>query len=315
MYRLVDSTLIFDTLYKLLNHGHQGYAQPGSFCSIDLPDDFFRIRLVSTLLETCGMYFEKGPVKKKLDFFLAFFQYYINTKDPIPMDIEFVVQDTFNALRPQWKLVLNDPPEASRVFGESVRQNYQETPLNRVSEPEEPEAEEHDFEGEDSDDAAIDGEMRPRSAEDGEGDEVHEDAAGSAEASSSDESEHIVVTRPSEQRDPEADAEFDRELAKLMSESVESRKFERKPMFDVPLPMRRHVREAAPTNADDSDNETPAPAPPSEPGKMQFSLLSKRGNRQQVSTFTGVRFDMMWTDNFSRHARLSCRRIPHLRSP
>lgn len=315
MYRLVDSTLIFDTLYKLLNHGHQGYAQPGSFCSIDLPDDFFRIRLVSTLLETCGMYFEKGPVKKKLDFFLAFFQYYINTKDPIPMDIEFVVQDTFNALRPQWKLVLNDPPEASRVFGESVRQNYQEAPLNRVSEPEEPEPEEHDFEGEDSDDAAIDGEMRPRSAEDGEGDEVHEDAAGSAEASSSDESEHIVVTRPSEQRDPEADAEFDRELAKLMSESVESRKFERKPMFDVPLPMRRHVREAAPTNADDSDNETPAPAPPSEPGKMQFSLLSKRGNRQQVSTFTGVRFDMMWTDNFSRHARLSCRRIPHLRSP
>ena len=47
------------------------------------------------------------------------------------------------------------------------------------------------------------------------------DAAGDEDPElSSDESEHIVVTRPEEKRDPEADAEFDRELAKLMAESV-----------------------------------------------------------------------------------------------
>ena len=84
------------------------------------------------------------------------------------------------------------------------------------------------------------------------------------------------------ERDPEADAEFDRELAKMMSESVESRKFERKPLFDVPLPMRRTpVRESAPT-AEDSESETPAP-PEVASSTMKFSLLSKRGNRQQVS--------------------------------
>jgi regulator of nonsense transcripts 2 len=89
-----------------------------------------------------------------------------------------------------------------------------------------------------------------------------------------DEEEHIVVTRPEDERDPEAEAEFDREFAKMMAESLDSRKFERKPIFDVPLPMRR-VKEA---------EEAPvAAAAPVGPGTMKFSLLSKKGNRQQVS--------------------------------
>lgn len=61
-----------------------------------------------------------------------------------------------------------------------------------------------------------------------------------------------------------------------MSESVESRKFERKPVFDVPLPMRR-TREA-PVAAEDSGNEASARASP----MMKFSLLSKRGNKTQT---------------------------------
>lgn len=86
-----------------------------------------------------------------------------------------------------------------------------------------------------------------------------------------------------DERDPEADAEFDRELAKLMTESAESRKFERKPVFDVPLPMRR-AREAA-ANPEDSGGEAPViPAPSHEAPvpTMKFSLLSKRGNKQQT---------------------------------
>lgn len=43
-------------------------------CSIDMPDDFFRIRLVCVLLDTCGMCFDRGSQKRKLDNFLAFFQ-------------------------------------------------------------------------------------------------------------------------------------------------------------------------------------------------------------------------------------------------
>ena len=288
IYRLVDSTLVFDTLYKILNYGHEGeYAQPGRICAIDLPDDYFRIRLVSAVLETCGMYFEKGAVKKKLDFFLTFFQYYINVKDPLPMDIEFVVQDTYSALRVQWKLLMNELPEATKLFAEACKQNYQDGVLHKAPEP--GERDPIDADADDSDDARVDGEERPMPDGDAadvksDPDEILEDAGAEAQVSSSDEDEHIVVTRPEDHRDPEADAEFDRELAKLMAESVESRKFERKPMFDVPLPMRRAGREATTTTAaDDSGGESSAPVPSNGPGMMKFALLSKRGNRQQVS--------------------------------
>lgn len=89
----------------------------------------------------------------------------------------------------------------------------------------------------------------------------------------SDEEEQIFVTRQEEERDPEAEAEFDKAFEKMMSESIESRKFERKAMFDVPLPMRR-TRET--TTADDGENNAPPP------NTMAFSLMTKRGNRQQV---------------------------------
>ena len=85
------------------------------------------------------------------------------------------------------------------------------------------------------------------------------------------------MTRQEEQRDPEAEADFDREFAKMLSESLESRKFDRKPMFDVPLPMRRAPREAS-TTAEDSPNEGTA----TPPNTMAFSLMTKKGNRQQV---------------------------------
>ena len=90
-----------------------------------------------------------------------------------------------------------------------------------------------------------------------------------------------MVTRQEEERDPEAEAEFDRELAKMMSESLDSRKFERKPVFDVPLPMRRAPRDIS-TAADDSGNEG-ATTPPST-NTMAFSLMTKKGNRNQVSS-------------------------------
>ncbi len=288
VYRLIDSTVIFDTLYKILNFGHEGYAQPGQICPIDLPDEYFRIRLVAALLETCGVYFEKGAVKKKLDFFLAFYQYYINIKDPIPMDIDFVVQDVFSLLRPQWKLVANNFEEAARVFSEACKQNYRDTAMSKTPEPEEVEVAVPEPVDSDGEEAQGDGEQRP--LPNGESADVKSDpgeiireAEDSALISSSDESEHFVVTRQEEQRDPEADADFDRELAKMMAESVESRKFERKPMFDVPLPMRRAQREApAVQGGDDSDGDSPAPPQVNGSGTMKFALLSRRGNRTQV---------------------------------
>lgn len=63
-----------------------------------------------------------------------------------------------------------------------------------------------------------------------------------------------------------------------MAESLDSRKFDRKPMFDVPLPMRRAPRDVY-SAADDSPGEGAA----TPPNTMAFSLMTKRGNRQQVT--------------------------------
>ena len=72
----------------------EGRPLPGQPCPIDMPDDFFRVRLVCVLLDTCGMCFDRGTQQKKLDNFLTFFQLYIHCKDPLPMDIEFMVTDS-----------------------------------------------------------------------------------------------------------------------------------------------------------------------------------------------------------------------------
>ena len=93
------------------------------------------------------------------------------------------------------------------------------------------------------------------------------------------EEEKIVVTRQEEERDPEAEAEFDRELAKLTAESLDSRKFDRKPMFDVPLPIKKNERSGNPTVlAKEAQPTTLSTLPDT----MAFRLLTKRGNRQQV---------------------------------
>ena len=46
----------------------------GSPSPVDPPDNYFRVRLVCCLLDTCGLYFDHGSAKKKLDVFLIFFQ-------------------------------------------------------------------------------------------------------------------------------------------------------------------------------------------------------------------------------------------------
>ncbi|KAF2860453.1 ARM repeat-containing protein [Piedraia hortae CBS 480.64] len=259
VYRLVDSNVIFDTLYNILNYGHEPYAQRGKLSPYDLPDDFFRIRLVATLLETCGVYFEKGAVRKKLDFYLTFLQYYINVKDPLPMDVEFVVQDLFTLLRPQWKPVLNDLSEASRLFAEACKRNFQAN-TNKAVETEE------------VDERDDNGQVRGTPSSQSEAGEVMDPIDKSSFAD-----EQIVVTLPEDERDPEAEAEFDRELAKLMAENVESRLTERRALFDAPLPIRRTARDQTHT----SETAVPESDKPA-PGTIRFSLLSKKGNRQQT---------------------------------
>lgn len=153
-YKMVDSPVIFDTLYRMVTFAHPGGTPTRDKLNhLDMPDEYFRIRLVCTLLDTCGLCFDRGAAKKKLDFFLTFFQYYIHTKETLPMDIDFIIQDTFALTRPQWKLAA-DFDEAGRAFADLVKQSYKTQETEKPIEAEEPD------DGDSSDDEADDGELR-----------------------------------------------------------------------------------------------------------------------------------------------------------
>ncbi|XP_072181831.1 regulator of nonsense transcripts 2-like [Diadema setosum] len=113
-YRLVESSVIFKTLYSLIRFG---VTLDGVESPLDPPEHLFRIRLVCTLLDTCGQFFDRGSSKKKLDCFLVYFQQYIwykrnlpnwNTEGrPFPMDVDNAISDTLEMLRPKLKLFVS----------------------------------------------------------------------------------------------------------------------------------------------------------------------------------------------------------------
>lgn len=67
-------------------------------------------------------------------------QYYIHTKEPLPMDADFIVHDTYSITRPQWKIA-GDLQEATLLFSEAVAQNYRTQDAGKPMEPEEDDAE------------------------------------------------------------------------------------------------------------------------------------------------------------------------------
>lgn len=269
-YRMLEHPVVFDTMYKILTFGHGGAPIPGRHNSFDPADDFFRVRLIATILDTCGIYFNRGAAGKKLDYFLSFFQYYIYTKVEMPVEMEFLIQDTFATVRPQFKFA-NDFDEATKAFQTAVAQDQKSSGTDKATEPEDLASDDSSDDG-DADD--MDGDEDSASEDEDEEMEALDGEEDSDVASEFDEA--IVVTREEEAVDPEEEAEFEREYAKMMAESLDSRKFDRKPVFDVPLPVRSKTKDGVPGEA------TTEPVPPA--GKMAFSLLTKKGNRQHTRT-------------------------------
>jgi regulator of nonsense transcripts 2 len=226
------------------------------------------------------------------------------------MDVDFLVQDTYSLVRPQWK-VAGDIEEAGRLFSEAIAQNYKVQDGDKGAEIEDDDVESisSDANGEEGldEDGIPDIDDGQSSAEEAEPfANVDQDGEG---VNTDSEDEEIFVARQEEERDPEAEADFDRAFEKMMAESMESRRFERKALFDIPLPMRPSRREQ--TASDETFVETPQQPP----NTMAFSLMTKKGNRQQVSLTRVCRGRKPVLTTMSRHARLSCHLIPALQSP
>ena len=106
-YRLVDSSLVFKVLYSLITFGVMLDPEL-AWDSLDPPDQMVRLRLVCVLLDTCGQFFVSASSKKKLDYYLLYFQrYYLfkkacyPSKESFPLGMSQLVLETISSLRPK----------------------------------------------------------------------------------------------------------------------------------------------------------------------------------------------------------------------
>ncbi|CAM8920380.1 unnamed protein product [Rhodiola kirilowii] len=306
-FELADSSVIFETLYLLLVFGH-GTAEQDV---LDPPEDFFRIRMVITLLQTCGQYFGRGSSKKKLDRFLLYFQRYIISKGVIPLDIEFDLQDLFAALRPNMTRYtsLEEVEEALVNFEESEHTSSNDrtnndksidgekrssrssskamllngkNDANGISENGKDHEDAGGYSGSESsiiDPAEEESDIHGSNSEDGEDDE-----GGPAV---SDEDEAVRVRQKVVNVDPSEEAEFEQQLKSLIQESLESRRQDMRTrstsMMMVPMSLLEgsakdhHGRGAEGESGDDGLDEECG-----DNKEVQVKVLVKRGNKNQT---------------------------------
>ncbi|OXM78214.1 hypothetical protein C364_04151 [Cryptococcus neoformans Bt63] len=257
MYRVINASVIFEILWSLLSFGHvEPMPFPGRESPIDAVDDFFRVRLACTLLDTCGVCFPKGSQGRKLEQYLIMLQLYITCKTELPMDVDFMLTDTLDLLRPKMPKLRTFAQAAAAV----------DELMATVG----------DMGGEDS---ASEDEEERQSPEDkpDEPEPVVENMQ-----SVEDEDEDVVLIRDTSKND-ELDAEeraaFDREFAKVLADTTDTRREQRKaapPIFDTAVPVVKKRIEEPKAKTSNGIGE--------EEGRMQFMLMSKKAGKQQLRT-------------------------------
>jgi regulator of nonsense transcripts 2 len=92
VHNVIDSKMIFDSLYIILNY---------STIKNDSPQDTFRITLILTILDTTYPQFKSIHLNSKLDVFLIHFQHYILSKQiRLPVTVEMNLADVLEEMRP-----------------------------------------------------------------------------------------------------------------------------------------------------------------------------------------------------------------------
>eukprot|EP01113_Clastostelium_recurvatum_P028464 TRINITY_DN3443_c0_g1_i3.p1 TRINITY_DN3443_c0_g1~~TRINITY_DN3443_c0_g1_i3.p1 ORF type:complete len:1490 (-),score=547.81 TRINITY_DN3443_c0_g1_i3:1460-5929(-) len=346
-YCMFDSNIIFDTLYTLLFFGKSSNTFPldssanpppssdSADPALDPPQDWFRLRLVCTLLDTCGQFFDRGTAKRRLDTFLLYLQKYIIGKGIPPPDMEFTIQDTFEALRPKMKrfrtfqevaeeIAKQEAEDRKQISSEHLALMIQGSKPSWESEAyraaaraaaatpqqgpqiESPRADEDVRKGrgvQDDDDEDEEEARQPAADEAEEEEDEDEDDDDESESESEDEEEddekekeeddEIVVR--SAQSTVDEDDEFERELAKMMQESVDARKHERKApvnnLANLTIPAPFAVPASAPQvpSADLNTSQTedePTNTDNDTPSGMPFQVLLRNKGAKQAAPQT-----------------------------
>eukprot|EP00035_Acanthoeca_spectabilis_P031389 m.13918 g.13918 ORF g.13918 m.13918 type:complete len:1211 (+) comp4727_c0_seq1:107-3739(+) len=233
-YRLVNADVIRTTLYSLLLP-HRGF---------DPPTNYFRCKLVCTILDSCGHLFKSGAQGASLDTFLTHFQlYFLSKAEPLPFDTEIAVYDTLETLRPKLKL-FNTRDEAAEAVAElqraaaAVAAEAQAkgtgaqppaaaggaTAGDDPGEPAESEEEEEMEDGSDSEESGDDDEAAA-AGQGAEAEPAPEEATEGAAAAETAEDESLVFTGAHEEFEYDPDDEkFVEDFEKMMSDTLQARR-------------------------------------------------------------------------------------------
>ncbi|XP_065870964.1 regulator of nonsense transcripts UPF2 isoform X1 [Euphorbia lathyris] len=312
-YELVDSSVVFETLYLILVFGHDTPEQD----LLDPPEDCFRIRMVIILLDTCGHYFDRGSSKRKLDRFLIHFQRYILAKGALPLDVEFDLQDLFADLRPsmiRYSLTeevnaalveleenertgsINDKVNSEKHFdnekpsGRSTFNASAANGKNNVNGNEE-NGGTHEDGGSDTDSGS--GTIEQEGDEDELEEDNHDDGGDTDQDDDddddgpvSDEDDEVHVRQKVAEVDPVEAENFEQELRAVMQESMEQRRQELRgrPALNMVIPMsvfegstKDHHGRVGGESGDEAMDEDVGGRK-----EVQVKVLVKRGNKQQT---------------------------------
>lgn len=218
------------------------------------------------------------------------------------MDVEFMLDDLFDTLRPNGRppkvkdgnqvLRMRSFPEAAAAVDELL--------ASHVPGVEEDIADDESDEGEDGGRVAEEEEEADEApaepASEGEDDD------SSSENGEDEEEDDDVVLREHkpDEFDEQAQADFDREFARMIADTTVDRKTA-PPVFDQAVPVLRKRGQPQPAVAEKPDD-----------GQMPFMLMTKRGNKAQVSFFSIGRLAndrcARWTFPSIRTSRTRCAR-------
>lgn len=302
-YRMVESAVIFRTLYSFTSFGVNSDGSPSS---LDPPEHLFRIRLVCTILDTCGQYFDRGSSKRKLDCFLVYFQRYVWwkkslevwTKDhPFPIDIDYMISDTLELLRPKIKLC-NSLEESIRQVHDLEREFLIKLGLvndkdskDSMTEGENLEEDEEEEEGGAETEEQSGNESEVNEPEEEEGSDNDDDEGEEEEEENTD---YLTDSNKENETDEEntevmikggglkhvpcvEDEDFIQALDKMMLENLQQRSGESVKVHQldvaIPLHLKSQLRKGPPLGGGEGETESA--------DTMPFVMLTRKGNKQQ----------------------------------
>ncbi|XP_055634093.1 regulator of nonsense transcripts 2 [Toxorhynchites rutilus septentrionalis] len=300
-YRLVESGNVLNTLYSIISLGVSFSHDIPS--EVDPPGSLFRLKLVCVLLDTCGQYFTSASSRKRLDYFLIFFQHYywFKKSDPIftndankdlfPILVDHMYKECFKNLRP--KLKLHTSYDAAKESVENLRKKLYPNLFNVKDDDEsglktiqEHETDKDDTVTEDCTSEAFgdseDDDEKPRIQRD----EDDENADDDLEDDDEDDGMKIELEAESEPRvgptKTAEDLEFEKEFERMATESFLERLKEPIKMnnkdIPVPIAMRSSGSKKTYEQLQENNNEKSDSVP--------FVLMVRgKGKQQQYKSF------------------------------